>query len=268
MDLALQGKRVLVAAASDGIAFSAAMKFVAEGAHVAICSRDPAKLARAANSLRALAGASCGHLPVILARPVDVTDQLALTAFLASVEAELGGIDICVANAGGPPARMFLETTTDEWQRAFELNLLSTITLCQAVLPGMQQRRWGRIVAITSVSTRQPVSDLIYSNAIRAGALGLLKSLANEFGPYGITVNNVAPGYTLTDRMQQLVAKRSAAAGLSPEKYVATLAADVPLRRAGTADEVADAILFLASDRASYITGQTLLVDGGLYRGL
>jgi 3-oxoacyl-[acyl-carrier protein] reductase len=262
MNLGLAGKRVIVTAASEGIARAAAEKFVAEGAHVAICSRDAVKVERAANALRTHAKGE------VIAEAVDVTDTAALAQFVAKVEEQFGGVDICVANAGGPPARMFLETSPEEWQRAFELNMLSTIELCRAVLAGMQQRGWGRIIAITSVSTRQPIGDLIYSNTIRAGVLGLLKSLSNEFGKNGITINNVAPGYTLTDRMQQLIETRSAASGVTRDEFLAQLMADTPLRRAGRPEEVADAIVFLASERASYITGQTLLVDGGLYKGL
>ena len=262
MDLGLKDKRVIVAAASEGIARAAAEKFALEGARIAICSRDREKINRAADAIRTLSGMD------VIAEALDVTDETAVTQFVQVVEQQYGGIDVCVTNAGGPPARMFLETTTEEWQRAFQLNLLSTVAFCRAVLPGMQQRQWGRIVSITSITTRQPVGDLIYSNTVRAGVLGLLKSLSNEFGKDGITVNNVAPGYTLTDRMHQLVAARSTAAGISEEAYLEQVVADTPLRRAGRADETADAIVFLASERASYITGQTLLVDGGIYRGL
>ena len=262
MDLGLKGKRVIVAAASEGIARAAAEKFVLEGARVAVCSRSAGKIARAGQELRALAQSE------VIAEGVDVTDEAAVLRFVEQVEQQFGGVDVCVTNAGGPPARMFLDTTTAEWQKAFELNLLSTVAFCRAVLPGMQQRRWGRLVTITSVSVRQPLGDLIYSNTVRAGALGLLKSLSNEFGRDGITVNNVAPGYTLTERLRELIAARAKAAGVSEDAYLGGMLANAPLRRAGTAEEVADAIVFLASDRASYITGQTLLVDGGLYGGL
>jgi 3-oxoacyl-[acyl-carrier protein] reductase len=262
MDLGLKGKRVIIAAASEGIARAAAEKFVLEGARVAVCSRSAAKIARAGQELRSLAQSE------VIAEAVDVTEEAAVLRFVEQVEQQFGGVDICVTNAGGPPARMFLDTTTAEWQRAFELNLLSTVAFCRAVLPGMQKRRWGRLVTITSVSVRQPVGDLIYSNTVRAGVLGLLKSLSNEFGKDGITVNNVAPGYTLTERLRELIAARAKAVGMTEDAYMAGMVASASLRRAGTAKEVADAIVFLASDRASYITGQTLLVDGGLYSGL
>jgi 3-oxoacyl-[acyl-carrier protein] reductase len=184
------------------------------------------------------------------------------------VAQKFDGVDVCVTNAGGPPPKTFLETTTGEWHRAVELNFMSVVHFARAVLPWMQRQHWGRIVTITSVSVRQPVSDLIYSNAIRAGVLGLVKSLSNEFGEDGITVNNVAPGYTATERLNSLIQKRASGLGISNEEYGERLAADVPLKRLAQPEEVADAIVWLASDRASYITGQTLLVDGGLFKGL
>jgi 3-oxoacyl-[acyl-carrier protein] reductase len=163
---------------------------------------------------------------------------------------------------------MFLATTTEEWHRAVELNFMSVIHFARAVLPGMQKNKWGRLVTITSMTVRQPVSDLIYSNAVRAGVLGLVKSLANEFGKDGITVNNVGPGYTATSRLKQLIAKRSQDLGITPTEFEARLGVEAPLKRIGQPDEVADAIVWLASERASFITGQTLLVDGGWFKGL
>jgi 3-oxoacyl-[acyl-carrier protein] reductase len=184
------------------------------------------------------------------------------------VAQEFGGVDVCVTNAGGPPAKMFFATTTDEWHRAVELNFMSVIHFARAVLPWMQKNHWGRLVTITSITVRQPVSDLIYSNAVRAGVLGLIKSLSNEFGKDGITINNVAPGYTATERLKQLIAKRSQDLSISPAEFEARLGVEAPLKRVGRPEEVADAIVWLASERASFITGQTLLVDGGLFKGL
>jgi 3-oxoacyl-[acyl-carrier protein] reductase len=262
MDYGLKGRNVIVAAASEGIARAAAVKLAGEGARLALCSRDAAKLTRTADEIRQQYG-----VPVI-AEPFDVTDEQAVQRFVQRVGAEYGGVDVCVTNAGGPPARMFLSTTAEEWRRAFELNLLSIVHLARAVIPWMQRKRWGRIVTITSVSVRQPVGDLIYSNAVRAGVLGLVKSLSNEFGRDGITVNNVGPGYTATARLTELIAKRAAEQGMTEEQYAARLSADAPLGRLGQPEEVADAIVWLASERASFVTGQTLLVDGGLFRGL
>ena len=262
MDLGLKNRSVIVAASSEGIARAAAEKFASEGAKVALCSRDEGKLTLAAAEIRKRYSAE------VISAPLDVTDAAAVQAFVERVGSEFGGIDVCVTNAGGPPAKMFLATTTEEWHRAVELNFMSVVHLARAVIPGMQRKQWGRIVTITSVSVRQPVSDLIYSNAVRAGVLGLIKSLSNEFGKDGITVNNVAPGYTATQRLGSLLHKRAAELGISDEEYTARLGADAPLKRIGQPEEVADAIVWLASDRASYITGQTLLVDGGLFKGL
>jgi 3-oxoacyl-[acyl-carrier protein] reductase len=262
MDLGLKNRSVIVAASSEGIARATAEKFAAEGAWIAMCSRDEAKLNAAAEDIRQR------HATQVITAALDVTEEAAVQRFVEHVAEKFGSVDVCVTNAGGPPSKMFLATTTEEWHRAAELNFMSVVHFARAVLPWMQRQHWGRIVTITSVSVRQPVSDLIYSNAIRAGVLGLVKSLSNEFGRDGITVNNVAPGYTATERLNHLIQKRAGDLGISNEDYAARLAADVPLQRLGHPGEVADAIVWLASERASYITGQTLLVDGGLFKGL
>ena len=262
MDLGLKGRSVIVAASSDGIARAAAAKFAAEGAKVAMCSRDANKLNAAASSIGGKYHAE------VFAEALDVTDAAAIDRFVQHVAEKFGGVDVCVTNAGGPPAKMFLATTTEEWQRAVDLNFMSIVHFARAVLPLMQKKQWGRLVTITSMTVRQPVADLIYSNAVRAGVLGLVKSLANEFGKDGITVNNVGPGFTATERLRQLIGKRSQDLGISAAEFESRLNADVPMRRIGSPEEVADAIVWLASDRASYISGQTLLVDGGWSRGL
>jgi 3-oxoacyl-[acyl-carrier protein] reductase len=262
MNLGLQNRSVIVCASSEGIARAAAEKFAGEGACVAMCSRDQTKLNAAADAIRSQ------YKTEVLAEPLDVTDATAVKQFVAQVAQQFDGIDVCVTNAGGPPPKMFLETTTEEWRRAVELNFMSVVHFAHAVLPWMQKKRWGRLVTLTSISVRQPVSELIYSNSVRAGVLGLVKSLSNEFGKDGITVNNVAPGYTATERLKQLVRKQALSAGQNEEEYLAYLGQQAALKRVGLTEEIADAIVWLASDRASYITGQTLLVDGGLYKGL
>jgi 3-oxoacyl-[acyl-carrier protein] reductase len=262
VDLGLKNRSVIVAASSNGIARAAAEKFAAEGANVAMCSRDAKKLNAAAGLIRERYGAK------VLAEPLDVTDAGAVEEFVKHVAADFGGVDVCVTNAGGPPAKMFFATTTEEWHRAVELNFMSVIHFARAVLPWMQKKQWGRLVTITSITVRQPVPDLIYSNAVRAGVLGLIKSLSNEFGKDGITVNNVGPGYTATERLKQLIGKRSQETGVSPAEFESRLGADAALKRVGQPEEVADAIVWLASERASYITGQTVLVDGGVFKGL
>jgi 3-oxoacyl-[acyl-carrier protein] reductase len=262
VDLGLKNRSVIVAASSDGIARAAAEKFAAEGARVAMCSRDADKLNSAAKLIRER------YNTQVLAEPLDVTDAAAVEEFVKHVAQEFGGVDVCVTNAGGPPAKMFFATTTEEWHRAMEMNFMSVIHFARAVLPWMQKKQWGRLVTITSVTVRQPAGDLIYSNAVRAGVLGLIKSLSNEFGKDGITVNNIGPGFTATQRLKQLIEKRSQDLGVSAGDFESRLANEAPLKRVGRPEEVADAIVWLASERASFITGQTLLVDGGQYKGL
>ena len=262
MNLGLKDRVALVAASSQGIGRATAEAFAAEGSRVAMCARDSQTLQAAAEKIRKQYGAE------VFAQACDVADAAAVSRFVAAVAEKFGSVDICVTNAGGPPAKMFLATTTEEWQRALEMNFLSTIHFARAVLPWMQKNHWGRLVAITSMTVRQPVSDLIYSNAVRPAVLGLVKSLSNEFGKDGITVNNVAPGYTATERLKQIIARRSEEAGVSPAEFEARFGAEASLKRIGQPEEIADAIVWLASERASFITGQTLLVDGGWFKGI
>jgi 3-oxoacyl-[acyl-carrier protein] reductase len=262
MDLGLQNRVALVAASSQGIGRATADAFAAEGCRVAMCARNQRTLDSAADEIRAQRGVE------VLAHAFDVTDPAAVNRFVSAVADQFGAVDICVTNAGGPPAKGFLSTTPQEWESALEQNFLSTVSFARAVIPHMQRKHWGRIVTITSITTKQPVPDLVLSNAARAAVVGLVKSLANEFGPDGILVNNVAPGFTATDRLKELAKSRAAISGQRDQEIFDGWAADAPLRRLGGPNEVADAIVWLASERASYITGQTLLVDGGMYRGL
>jgi 3-oxoacyl-[acyl-carrier protein] reductase len=262
MDLGLKNRVALVAASSQGIGRATAEAFAAEGCRVAMCARNPQALQTAADKIRKEHGAE------VLAEAFDVTDAAAVSRFVAAVAQKFGSVDICVTNAGGPPAKGFLSATLEEWQRAVESNFLSTVYFAREVIPHMQRRRWGRIVTLTSITTKQPVADLVLSNAVRAAVVGLVKSLANEFGKDGILVNNVGPGFTATDRLKELAKSRAAASGKTEQDLFDGWAADAPLRRLGQPREVAETIVWLASERASYITGQTLLVDGGIYKGL
>ncbi len=262
METGLKRRAVIVAASSQGIARAAAAGFAAEGARVAMCARNQQAIEAAAGEIKDRYGAD------VFSQALDVTDAEAVRLFVQQVAHRFGGVDVCVTNAGGPPAKGFLATTYEEWRRAIELNLMSTIYFAREVIPYMQRNRWGRIIAITSVAVRQPVQDLVYSNAVRAGVVGLVKSLSNEFGKDGILVNNVAPGYTLTDRLKELAGVRALAAGITPEDVFERWAQDTAVRRLARPEEVADAIVWLASERASYITGQTILVDGGTYKGI
>ncbi len=262
MDLGLKNRVALVAASSQGLGLATAEAFATEGCRVAMCSRNPQTLEAAAAKIRKQHGAE------VLAQPLDVADAAAVAHFVATVAAKFGAVDICVTNAGGPPAKGFLATTLDDWQRAIELNFLSTVYFAREVIPHMQRNHWGRIITITSITTKQPVADLVLSNAVRAAVVGLVKSLANEFGKDGILVNNVGPGFTATDRLKELAKARSLGTGKDEQEILEAWAADAPLKRLGDPRELAETIVWLASERASYVTGQTLLVDGGMYKGL
>jgi 3-oxoacyl-[acyl-carrier protein] reductase len=262
MDLGLKGRGVIVAASSQGIGLATAEAFAREGAQVAMCARNESTLRQAAEKIRSETGAE------VFAEALDVTDGARVQPFVDAAAKRFGRIDVCVANAGGPPAKNFLSISPDEWRKAVDLNFLSVVHLAKAVIPYMQRHRWGRIVTITSVSVKQPVPELIMSNAVRAAVVGLVKSLSNEFGKDGILVNNVAPGYTATERLQELAGVRALAAGTSPDEIYQQWTAEIPLRRLGHPKDIADVILWLASERAAYVTGQTVLADGGIYRGL
>ena len=229
---------------------------------VAMCARNQQTLRAAADGIRKK------YKVEVQDEAFDVTDAPAVSQFVSGIAQKFGSVDICVTNAGGPPAKGFLAASLNEWQRALELNFLSTVYFAREVIPHMQRKRWGRIITITSITTKQPVSDLVLSNAVRAAVVGLVKSLANEFGKDGILVNNVGPGFTATDRLKELAMARSSSSGKSEKEIFDGWAADAPLKRLGEPREVAETIVWLASEAASYITGQTVLVDGGMYKGL
>lgn len=262
MDTGLKDRVAIVAGSSQGLGRAAAFALANEGAHIGLCARNREALEQVANNIQERFRVQ------VCAEPVDVRDSGAIERFAKQVAERFGRLDVCVTNAGGPPAKEFLETTDQEWDDAFALNLRSAVVFARAVIPYMQRQRWGRIVTISSMTVRQPQPQLILSNAVRAGIMGLVRSLANEFGKDGITVNNVGPGYTATDRLKELSARRAAALGQSEEKIQRGWIEQIPLGRLGKPEEVADAIVWLASERASFVTGQTILVDGGMYKGL
>ena len=262
METGLKGRVAIVAASSQGIGLSTAEAFATEGCRVAMCARNGQKLEAAAEKIRKQSRVD------VFTQAFDVTETRAVHDFVEAVVQKFGSVDVCVTNAGGPPAKGFLAASTEEWRKAVDANFLSTVYFAREVIPHMQRQRWGRIITLTSISTKQPVPDLVLSNAVRAAVVGLVKSLSNEFGKDGITVNNVGPGYTATDRLKELARVRSAAQGKSEDEIFAAWANDAALKRVAEPREVADAIVWLASDRASYITGQTILVDGGAYKGL
>jgi 3-oxoacyl-[acyl-carrier protein] reductase len=258
MDLGLKGKVALVTAASKGMGRACAMAFAAEGAKVAMCARTAADLRAAADEVKGKTGAE------VFALPADVTRAADVTSLVARVADTLGPVDILVANCGGPPRGFFEEMSDEQWQGAFEVSLLSTVRLIRAVLPGMKAKKSGSILTIQSVSVKQPLNDLMLSNAIRPGVAGMMKTLANQLGKDGIRVNTLCPGRIMTDRFMGGLK----ASGLTREQYLERASMEIPLARVGTPEEFAGVAVFLASERASYVTGVALQVDGGLVRGL
>jgi 3-oxoacyl-[acyl-carrier protein] reductase len=262
MDLGLKDRVALVAASSTGLGKAVALGLAREGAKLALCARTQSTLDSTAEEIRRETGAD------VLAHAIDVTSYEQVRAFVSQVAARFGRLDICVANAGGPPSKSFADTSVDDWHNAAELNLMSTVYLAKETLPLMQQRRWGRFIAITSVTVKQPLDGLILSNAVRAGVLGLVKSLANEYGPYNILVNNICPGFTATARLNELAETLASKGGVSAADIEKRWASQAPLGRVGQPEEFANLVVFLASERASYITGESIAVDGGLVKGI
>ena len=262
MDLGIKNRVALVAAASKGLGFAAALELAREGARVFLCSRDADRASEAAAKIHAETGATVAGIAA------DVTDNEAIERFVSLALEQAGHIDILVTNAGGPPTSTVTAAELDMFRRAFELNAMSAVRLARLALPQMRAQKWGRIINITSISAKQPVDGLLFSNMMRAGLTGWAKTVANEVAADGVTVNNVAPGYTLTERQDDLATARSLALGKTKEEMIALWASESPIRRLGKPEEIAAAIAFLASERASYITGVTLQVDGGWIKGL
>jgi 3-oxoacyl-[acyl-carrier protein] reductase len=262
MDLGLKGRVALVAASSQGLGKAVALGLAREGAMLALCARTDSTLQAAADEIRHETGVE------VIAGAIDMTDYQQVREFVARTVEHFGRLDIAVANAGGPPAKTFAETTVEDWHAAANLNLMSTVHLAKETLPLMQQRRWGRFIAITSMTVKQPVDGLILSNSVRAAVSGLVKTLSNEYGPYNVLVNNVCPGYTATARLLSLGGRLAEKEGVTSEEIEARWARQTPLGRVGKPEEFADLVVFLASERASYITGVSIAVDGGIVKGI
>src|SRR6476620_1750179 len=262
MDLGLKDKVALVAAGSRGLGRAVAEELAVEGASLVICARDAATLAE---TTAAIADQTGAH---VLGVPGDVTDPVQVKNLVASGNERFGRIDILVTNAGGPPAGRFDKITREQWEQASRLTLFSAIELARQVLPGMKERRWGRILNITSIAVKQPVENLMLSNSLRAGLTGFARTLANEVAAEGITVNNVLPGYTRTERLEDLAKMMAEKQGISAGEFRGKWEQEIPMRRLGEPREFAAAVAFLASERASYITGTSIQVDGGWIKSL
>jgi len=262
MDLELTGKVALVTAASKGLGRATARQLAAEGARVMISSRDEQQLAATAAEISAATGAEVRHVAA------DVSKADDLDRLLEQTQAQLGGVDVLVNNAGGPRPGGFDDLDDADWQGAFELNLLSSIRLFRGVLPYMRQQGSGRIATIASSSTKQPIDDLLLSNTYRVALVGLSKSVSTEMAPYGVLVNTVGPGRIATDRVASMDAIRAAKSGQTIEQVRTQTEKGIPLGRYGTAEEFAKVVTFLVSGANTYLTGQSLLVDGGMVRAL
>lgn len=262
MDFGLKGKVALVAAASRGLGRAVAEELAAEGASLVLCARGEKTLSETCEAIRKAAGVSVHGVSADVSNPDEVL------RVVQEGEQRFGRIDILVTNTGGPPAGPFENLTPDMWEAATRLLLGNVLEFTRAVLPGMKQRRWGRILNVTSIAVKQPVDNLMLSNSLRAAVTGFARTLANEVAPFGITVNNILPGYTRTERLEELADTLATKEGITAAEVQARWEAEIPMRRLGEPREFAALAAFLVSERASYITGSSIAVDGGWVRSL
>jgi len=262
MDLGIKDKIALVTAASRGLGRGCAEQLAADRCRVAICSRDETAAKQAAREIAGQTGAE------VLGFGADVSQAEDISRLLADVKKSLGGPEILVTNAGGPPPGTFASTALDQYEKALNLNLMSAVNLIHGVVPAMKDRGWGRIIAITSIAVKQPIANLLLSNMARAGLTGFLKTLATELAPFGITVNALLPGTHRTSRIEQRVKDTAARENKSEEEVYQDMMDAIPCKKIGDPADFGAAAAFLAGKPAAYITGQNLLVDGGRYSGL
>jgi len=262
MDFHIQGRNALITAASKGLGKATALALAQEGVNICIAARDLTVLNQTAEEIKRQNSVQ------VLAVPADVTSRHDLERLVQTVRQELGAVDILVNNAGGPRPGLFVEMSDEDWLQAFNLNFMSAARLSRMVLPSMREKRWGRIINITSIGVKQPMPDLVLSNGVRTGLVAMSKTLASQVASYGITVNNVCPGYTLTDRVRSLAENTATRTGKSSQEVIVEMEASIPMRRLGKPEELAALITFLASEQAAYITGTTIQCDGGYYQGL
>ena len=258
MDLGISGKVALVTGGSSGIGYACAEALAAEGVRVAICARGRERLEEAARDIAAKTGGE------VMAFVADTAKAEEIDRLLAEITERMGPVDILLANNGGPPRGGFDVLSDQDWQEGFDVSMMSIVRLIRGVLPGMQGAGWGRVLTIVSSSVRQPVDNLDLSNALRPGVVGLFKSLAVTMGKHNVLFNCIAPGRIMTKRF--LAGAKNA--GLTEEQYAAKHQATIPLGRIGRPDEFASVVAFLASERASFINGATIIVDGGMIRSL
>ena len=262
MNLNLKNKNAIVCASSQGLGKAAALDLAEEGVNLAICSRDQDKINKVKEEI---------HLKInseikVIALQVDLDSPDEIQAFYEQVENDLGPVDILVNNNGGPPPSTFEQLSDDDWQKAFNSTMMSCLRLSKLVIPNMKKNAWGRIINISSVSVKTPVNGLFLSNSLRMGVLGWAKALSDELAPHGVTVNTVCPGYTRTERVEAILETQSNSSGLKKEEIEKSIAENIPMKRVGEAEDLAGLITFLASEKADYMTGLAIQVDGGSAR--
>jgi len=262
LDLGLKNRVAIVTGSSQGIGKAIACGFAREGAKVTICARTESTLKTTAEEIESAFGTE------VLPFPADLGVKENIQAMVNATANKFGRIDILVNNAGGPPSALFLETTDKDWRETFDSLLMSVVNCCREVTPHMKANKWGRIINMTSFAAKQPAERLVLSNAIRAGVLGLTKTLSNELAEYGILVNAVCPGWTLTDRVKHLAQSKADKTGQGTEAIINEWARSITLKRMAQPEEIANLVVFLASEKASYITGAVMQVDGGVIKSL
>jgi 3-oxoacyl-[acyl-carrier protein] reductase len=257
MDLGLQDCRALVVGASKGLGKACAKALADEGASVFICSRDIEELRRAAVEINA-----AGYAAADVSRPAEIK------RIVAEAIAALGGLDCLVTNAGGPPTASFEKAGDGDWDIAYQLNLMSAVRLIREALPTLKSSGRGRIVNLTGYGVKEPMTDLVVSDSVRAGVTVMAKTIASDLAPHGITVNNIAPGPIMTDRLTEILSARARSLGITPDAQFKRFAETIPVRRMGRPNEIGDLCAYLCSPQAGYITGQTIVVDGGINRSI
>jgi len=262
MDLNLKNKVAVVTAASKGLGKAVALELSKEGALCVICSRDSNLIENTAREIMSITGNK------VIALPCDVTKPHDIAQLKETTLQHYDRVDILFTNAGGPPAGTVQNVYPKDYQQAIELNCMSTIQLVYAFLPVMQQQQYGRIIASTSITVKQPLDNLVLSNVSRVGVVAFIKSIANQYGKYNITANVIAPGYILTDRLKSLIELKAQQEKTTYDKAYISFASEIPLQRIGSPEEFSALVTFLTSEKAGYINGQTILIDGGMYKGL